>query len=128
VPVDVLPAWARDGFSETWPHAAYLLGDDGDIAAILFNQPLTAPPRERVSNKILWVAYPDAKADATPVDPTPDLHIRAQLDGTSTTVTRTVEGGPGPSIIDLPEAGCWHLTLRWGPYADTMSLMYAPRR
>jgi hypothetical protein len=127
VPVEVLPAWARAGFSETWPHAAYLLGDDGDIAAILFSQPLTSPPRKQVSNKILWVAYPDAKADATPVDGSTDLHILARLDGGSTAVARIVAGGPGPSIIDLPQPGCWHLSLQWGPYADTMSLLYAQR-
>jgi len=28
-------------------------------------------------------------------------------------VNRLVRGGPGPSIINLPTAGCWRLALRW---------------
>jgi hypothetical protein len=31
---------------------------------------------------------------------------------------------PGPSIVDLPAAGCWRMTLRWGTYTDTISLPY----
>jgi hypothetical protein len=35
-----------------------------------------------------------------------------------------VGGGPGPSIIDLPQAGCWHLALKWSGHTDTMRLTY----
>jgi hypothetical protein len=30
----------------------------------------------------------------------------------------------GPSIIDLPKPGCWHLTLQWGENSDTLNLVY----
>jgi len=39
--------------------------------------------------------------------------------------TRTVGDGPGPSIVDLPEAGCWKLDLTWGDHTDHLELAYA---
>jgi hypothetical protein len=47
-------------------------------------------------------------------------------DGTSEPVRRTVAGGPGPSIVDLPAAGCWRLALTWSGHTDTMDLVYRP--
>jgi hypothetical protein len=50
-----------------------------------------------------------------------------------TPVARRVPGGPGPSIIDLPAAGCWRFTLTWRPegatapgktVTDTLDLRY----
>jgi hypothetical protein len=37
---------------------------------------------------------------------------------------RQVEGGPGPSTIDLPDPGCWRLSLTWGGRTDTLDLEY----
>jgi hypothetical protein len=42
-----------------------------------------------------------------------------------TPVSRTVTGGPGPSIIDLPASGCWRLMLRWSGRVDSLDLDYA---
>ena len=39
-----------------------------------------------------------------------------------------VPAGPGPSIVDLPAPGCWHLDLRWPGGADSVSLRYEPPR
>jgi hypothetical protein len=36
-------------------------------------------------------------------------------------------GGPGPSIIDLPRAGCWRFTLHWARSVDELDLAYVPR-
>ncbi len=110
----VLPEWARTGFSDPEPRIPHVLGDDGRIAAILFG-PLTSPSRPEGGNKILWVSR-------DPVQPLSDLQIRAEHDGD--VVTRVVPGGPGPSGIDLPAAGCWHMTLRWSGRSDTLSLRY----
>jgi hypothetical protein len=41
------------------------------------------------------------------------LLIRATLNGTSHSATRDVTGGPGPSLINLPAAGCWTFNLSW---------------
>ena len=100
----------------------YVMGDRGDIVAILWadHNPLHAPPLATVNNKILWVS----KMIPGPFTP---LRIRATLDGTNQTVTRQVTGGPGPSIIDLPAAGCWSLSLSWSGHHDHLSLRYARR-
>jgi hypothetical protein len=111
----VLPAWARTGFSDPEPKMPHVLGRDRRIVAVLFGDPLVAPPARDRANKILWVSR-------DPVEPLSDLRIRAS-DG-SRTVSRVVQGGPGPSLIDLP-AGCWHLSLSWSGRSDSLDLRYA---
>lgn len=117
----VLPDWARTGFSDPEPRMPHVIGMSGEVAAILFGDPLSSPPSGDHANKILWVARQlDAAA--------PQLSISAQrMDGTKTVgtpVERSVEGGPGPSTIDLPEPGCWRMTLRWADRTDTLDLAY----
>jgi hypothetical protein len=111
----VLPAWARTGFADPQPRMPHVLGDDGRIVAILFGDPLYAPPDPERGNKILWVSRDE-------VVPLSDLRIRAEHGGK--VVRRVVRGGPGPSLIDMPEAGCWRMTLRWSGRSDTVSLRY----
>jgi hypothetical protein len=121
----VLPPWARTGFSEPDPRVAHVLGDRGRIVAILFGQTLYAPPSDQVNNKILWVTAP-SNASADP-GASADLVIDAVLAGTDETTQQVVAGGAGPSIIDLPAAGCWHLDLSWGTRDqdhDTLDLEY----
>ncbi len=112
----VLPSWARGGFSDPTPSVPHVLGDDGDIVAILFGGTLHSPPSDEVNNKILWVA-------PTGADPGGSLEIDAMLAGTSRHASREVPGGPGPSTIDLPAAGCWHLELKWGERSDQQDSM-----
>ncbi|MCW3840575.1 hypothetical protein ONA70_10750 [Micromonospora yasonensis] len=118
-----LPDWADAGFSEAAPRIPHVFGANGDIVAVLFAHPLGYKRTDGSNNKILWVSRP---ATASP-DPTAsaDLTITATLDGTDTQVTQTVTGGPGPSIVDMPAAGCWHLALTWSGRTDTMDLRYA---
>lgn len=116
----VLPVWARAGFSDRRPRMRYVLGESGRIAAILWGS-LDSPPSTVHSNKILWVSR-------VSVRPLGNLTIQAQEMAASTPrgapVTRTVPGGPGPSIINLPAAGCWRLTLRWSGWTDHLDLQY----
>jgi hypothetical protein len=109
----VLPEWARTGFSEPEPRIAHVIGRRGELAAILFGDPLTAPPREDRSNKILWVAR------RTP----PPGPLRLVAEGGGRTVERVVENGPGPSGVDLP-AGCWRIRASWPGGADELDLRY----
>ena len=111
----MLPEWARTGFSDPEPKMPHVLGRDHRIVAVLFGDPLVAPPARDRANKILWVSR-------DPLQPLSDLRIRAS-DG-SRTVSRVVQGGPGPSLIDLP-AGCWHLSLSWSGRSDSLDLRYA---
>jgi hypothetical protein len=103
----------------------YAVGRSGEIAALVFGYPLLSPPSRKRSNKILWVARRPARAGA-------DLRIGAQrMVGTRRVgrpVSRTVEGGPGPSIVDLPAPGCWRLTLRWSSRVDVLDLEYRRNR
>ncbi|GAA2641135.1 hypothetical protein GCM10010399_88650 [Dactylosporangium fulvum] len=92
------------------------MGDRGDIVAAVFGYPLAVARTDGASNKILWVS----KAPTPPGD----LVIEAKLDGSEVAASRRVPGGPGPSIIDLPQPGCWRLTLTWTDHADTMDLVY----
>jgi hypothetical protein len=121
----VLPVWARGGFSESRPKAPHVVGRSKRIVAIVFGYPLLSPPAPRRANKILWVAR-------APVGPHSDLRISARLmrgaDASGRVVERRVLGGPGPSIVNLPAAGCWRFTLRWSGGSDTLDLVYAHRR
>jgi hypothetical protein len=115
-----LPDWASTGFSD--PQAGgvpFVIGADGRIAAILFGQPLTVPEGKDRGNKILWVS----RKESAPLLP---LEIDAQLGAAGETVHRTIAGGPGPSSLELPKAGCWHLSLTWdgGRQKDSMDLAY----
>ena len=117
----VLPTWARTGFSDKRPVMPYALGASDRIAALVFGFPLLSPPSQTRNNKILWVSH-------SAVRPLSNLEIRAQrMVGTRVVgpvVRRTVERGPGPSIVDLPAAGCWRLGLSWSGKTDTLDLRY----
>ncbi len=106
-----LPTWARAGFSPTALHTRHVLGANGDIVGILFTE-LRAHQPKGTNNKILWVA----KEGGGP------LHINARLEGSDKTATRTVD--LGPSIVNLPVAGCWQMTLTWPGHSDTIAFRY----
>lgn len=112
-----LPNWARAGFTGRaalhWPH---VVSDHGQIIGALFGELRVHQPAG-THNKILWIA----KVGYGP------LHIRAQLEGTSRTVTRDLPGlAPGPSYVNMPAAGCWQMQLTWSGYHDTIAFRYAP--
>ena len=123
-PVDrgAIPVWARTGFSERVPRMAHVRSRDGQIVAVLFGDPLTAPARPKLANKILWVARLPYAGRAT-------LRIRAQRMVGHRLVGRPVARSleVGPSILDLPAAGCWRLTLHWSNRTDTLDLRYRQR-
>jgi hypothetical protein len=113
----VLPSWARDGFSESAPKAPHVLSARGDFIAILFGATLNSPPAADRANKILWVARVTHGVSGS-------LLIDAVREGTTTHVRREVSGGPGPSIINLPQSGCWRLHVQWGANHDVIDLDY----
>jgi hypothetical protein len=107
----VLPTWAQTGFSSDGLHTPHVFGAHDAIVGILFGQ-LRAHQPAGINNKILWVAQ----------DGGGPLRITAQLERSHTTATRTVD--LGPSIVDLPAAGCWRMTLTWSGHRDTIALLY----
>jgi hypothetical protein len=120
----VIPSWAQAGFSERNPTMDYELGTSATIVALLWAFPLESPPPASHSNKILWVSR-------LPVQGTALLISAQRMVGTQrvgAAVQRQVAGGPGPSIIDLPEAGCWRLALHWSGHNDHLDLSYSNNR
>ncbi len=118
-PVSPLPVWARSGFSPAGQAMPHVLGEAGNIVAILWasRDALHSPALQDRSNKILWVS----RIPLTGADP---LIIKATLAGSTRTATASVSGGPGPSIIDLPAPGCWTLHLSWSGHTDELKLRY----
>jgi hypothetical protein len=118
-----LPVWARSGFTPPNVAMPHVLGAGGSIVAVLWvrHNALAAPALPNRNNKILWVSKLSAWDGP--------LQITARLlaggTGAEPLQRRTVAGGPGPSIIDMPTAGCWQFTLRWSGHADTIDLPYA---
>jgi hypothetical protein len=119
-----LPVWARGGFHPPTMRIPHVLGASGDIVAVLFGYPLLSPPSHSRNNKILWVS----RVKTVPTNLSSSLRIKAQrMKGSrpvGSAVSRTVAHGPGPSIINLPAAGCWRFTLRWSGRVDTLDLRY----
>ena len=52
------------------------------------------------------------------------LTMTAQLAGTHTVVTRGLPQPAGPSTVDLPQPGCWRITLHSPAGTDTIDLDY----
>jgi hypothetical protein len=115
------PDWVADHFSPG-ARPRHSIGRRGEIAAVLFGYPYHSPPVKDRNNKILWIARDAPTVPASDAE----LRVTARLEGEGRAVTRTVDGGPGPSTIDLPEAGCWRLTLTWPGHRDSLDLVYEP--
>jgi len=105
------PVWARGGFTGN-SYPPFATSASGNVVAHVFGDALTAPPAADHSNKILWVERRDA--------PTGNIDITARLAGSDRVTTLLVPAGP--SIVNMPTAGCWHLDLRIGTRHDTIQL------
>jgi hypothetical protein len=119
-----LPVWARAGFSPATQAMPHVLGANRDIVAVLWElqDPLMSPPLPGRNNKILWVSrVPDLTGSNL------EISARRIVGGQAVgpVVRRTVPGGPAPSVIDMPQAGCWQFTLRWSGRQDVVALDYA---
>lgn len=97
------PKWAQGGWSHTsgtlWP-VPWALATSSDALAFLFATRLVAGASPRVdgsNNKVLWLMR-DAAA----------FGVEGRPIGQSNPVV-SVEGGP--SIVDVPQPGCWSFKL-----------------
>jgi hypothetical protein len=118
-PVSPLPVWARSGFHPADLAMPHVMGEAGNIVAILWapRDALHSPPLQDKTNKILWVSK-------IPLAAPNQLVIKAMLAGSTRTATVSMPGGPGPSIINLPAPGCWTLHLSWSGHTDELKLRY----
>ena len=115
-PVSPLPVWARAGFNPPNIAMPHVMGEAGNIVAILWATPnaLHAPALQNRANKILWVS----RVSSGP------MTIQATLAGSTRTATVDLPDGPGPSYVDMPAPGCWTLHLSWGGHTDQLSLRF----
>ena len=96
VPSRVLPGWARTRVRRSAPPDAVRGGRQRCHRRDLLRPTADAPP-----SPITTTRSSGSPASTT----TRSLHITATLADGSATVTRVVDGGPGPSTIDLPRPG-----------------------
>src|SRR5438132_4574361 len=96
--------------------------DTATAAGFIFGYPLrTGHPTDR-ANKVLWVVR-------FPRNGSP-LNISGQLSGANAPavhVTQLADSGPGeiyPSIVDVPQPGCWRFDLTWSTHQATVYLEY----
>ncbi len=120
-----LPEWARQGFSPPDVPVAQVRGVGGEILGVVFGNPLRAPNVAGHGNKILWVTNRASTSQRPATAQDPDLRIHATLNGSDLEVDRVVEGGPGPSSVDMPEPGCWTFTLEWSGQVDQLAVPYS---
>jgi hypothetical protein len=116
------PIWAQGGWTnpkgQPW-WVPWALGTDGTTVAYVFATQLVAGPSPRVNgtnNKVLWVAK----------DHTLGVLVEGRPLGQPQPVV-TVVGGP--SIVDVPTAGCWTFKLSWtdnGLHSSTINLQVLP--
>ena len=119
------PGWTAPAFSDSspgsppWPHA---VSKRGDVAAIVFGNPLRAGHPKDHTNKILWIVRLPRLGLPLRIEATP-LHATAQL----IRYSWPADSSPGeiyPSYVNVPTAGCWQLTLRWAGHTDSIDLHY----
>jgi hypothetical protein len=112
------PAWAQGGWTNPkgapWP-VPWAMATPGDAVAFLMSRALVAGSSPRVdgsANKVLWVTE-DPEA----------FVVEGRPFGQAQPVVR-VPGGP--SIVDLPSAGCWTFHLLRGTRSSAVNLEVLP--
>ena len=117
-----LPGWTAPAGPPSG--VPYVESVEGNLVGVLFGAPLQAPAGQTGrANKILWIVREPRGGQP--------LSLAAQrLDGRAPELAFTAEAGssPGeiyPSIVDVPVAGCWHVTARWNGNTATVDLLYA---
>jgi hypothetical protein len=121
----VLPAWARPAYNAggagapPWPYA---VAEKGTAVGIVFGYPLRAGKPTDPANKVLWIMRRPRHGLPLSVTARP-----AAGGGPVVRGSWSADSGPGeiyPSYVNVPRAGCWHVTLRWAHHTDAIDLRY----
>lgn len=100
----------------------YVLAVEETAAGFIFGYPLRAGHPTNPSNKILWVVGLPRNGSS--------LEITGQLSGADVSSVHESEpanSGPGeiyPSIVDVPQSGCWRFDLSWAGHRAALYLQY----
>jgi len=118
------PIWAQGGWTHTkgtpWG-VPWALGTQGNTVAYVYATQLVAggsPRADGTNNKIIWESQVNPSGAGVTVEGRP-------LGQTQPVVT--IAGGP--SIVDVPTAGCWTFRLSWslnGQHTSTINLEVLP--
>jgi hypothetical protein len=120
-----LPSWADAGGGAGIPWA---VGRPPEVVGVMFGTELVAKGErpDGSTNKILWLTR-------TPISSS-QLTLRAQPADAATPVVTLRIAGAGyqqfPSIVDLPNPGCWRINISWGAGStenSTFGLTVLPR-
>ena len=115
-----LPPWTRSAHPPSG--VPYALSTHGNVAAILFGNPLRSGHPTGHSNKILWIVREPRNGQPLHVTARP-LHLASP----SVQVVDAANSSPGeiyPLILDVPAHGCWHLMLEWDGNRAVIDLRY----
>jgi len=100
----------------------YAVAHPGTAAGFIFGYPLHAPSAGiGYANKILWVVGAPRTGDLV-IDGVP-----LGKSGPAVHYSFPANSGPGeiyPSVVDVPEAGCWAFTLRFAGRTTEVELAY----
>ncbi|MGH7870469.1 MAG: hypothetical protein ACREP9_23195 [Candidatus Dormibacteraceae bacterium] len=117
------PAWLDQAGAHNNPSGLpYVLAVDETAAGFIFGYPLRAGHPTNPSNKILWVVRLPRNGSS--------LAISGQLSGADAASVHESEpanSGPGeiyPSIVDVPQSGCWRFDLLWAGHHAAAYLQY----
>lgn len=117
-----IPPELERAAGENAPHGLPVVyADPPVVAAFVFGYPLRAGQPTDPSNKILWVVA-GGRTGPLVVDAHP-----AAASQPSVHLSLPDNSGPGniyPSSVDVPTAGCWHLTLGWSGHTAQLDLVY----
>jgi hypothetical protein len=118
-----VPTWLDEAGAHNNPDAApYVLAVPQQAAGFIFGYPLRSGHPENPSNKILWVVGLPRNGSS--------LEISAHPLGAATptlTQIQPADSSPGeiyPSIVDVPQPGCWHFDLTWAGHKASVELVY----
>ena len=117
------PSWLDTAGAHNNPTGLpYVMAVDQTAAGFIFGYPLRAGHPINPSNKILWVV-------GFPRNGSP-LEITGQQSGAnapSVHESEPADSWPGeiyPSIVDVPQSGCWRFDLSWAAHHDVVYLQY----
>jgi hypothetical protein len=118
-----IPAWLDEAGAHNNPDSLpYVLASPEQAAGFLFGYPLRSGHPENPSNKILWVVGQARNGSS--------LEISAHPLGAAAPIVKVVkpaDSSPGeiyPSIVDVPQPGCWHVDLSWAGHKASVELLY----
>jgi len=114
---DPPPRWAASANVS----GEFVMSAEGNLIGMF--GPLYAGNRGEYANKILWVVR--EPREGAPLR----LTLRpVQRAAPVITIEQPADSSPGeiyPSTVDVPTAGCWHVTAEWNDNQATLDLLYS---